>query len=214
MNVLVIGANGKIGKQLVRLLNESGEHTPTAMIRDDKQKPDFEEMGARTAVVDLEDRIEALASAMDGMDAVVFTAGSGGHTGPDKTLLIDLDGAAKAVEAARQTGVQRFLMVSAIGADDRERWSDQIKPYYVAKHHADNILRESGLDYTIVRPGLLLDEPGTGCITAAEHLEPGGVPREDVARVLFEALGTENTRNRSFDVVSGETPVSEALQQL
>jgi uncharacterized protein YbjT (DUF2867 family) len=184
------------------------------MIRDDKQKPDFEKMGAKTAVVDLEDRTEALASSMDGMDAVVFTAGSGGHTGPDKTLLIDLDGAAKAVEAARQTGVRRFLMVSAIGADDRERWSDQIRPYYAAKHHADNILRGSGLDYTIVRPGLLLDEPGTGRISAAEHLEPGGVPREDVARVLFEALGTENTRNRSFDVVSGEIPVSEALQQL
>lgn len=214
MNVLVIGANGKIGKQLVKLLSESGEHTPTAMIRDEKQKPDFEEMGAKTAVADLEDRTEALAAAMDGMDAVVFTAGSGGHTGPDKTLLIDLDGAAKAVEAARQKGISRFLMVSAIGADDRDRWSDQIRPYFVAKHHADNILRESGLDYTIVRPGLLLDEAGTGRISAAEHLEPGGVPREDVARVLFESLRTENTRNRSFDVVSGETPVSDALEKL
>ncbi|MFC7363830.1 MULTISPECIES: SDR family oxidoreductase [Bhargavaea] len=214
MNVLVIGANGKIGKQLVRLLSESGEHSPTAMIRDDKQKPAFEELGAKTAVVDLEDRTEALASAMDGMDAVVFTAGSGGSTGPDKTLLIDLDGAAKAIEAARRKGIKRFLMVSAIGADDRERWSDQIRPYYVAKHHADNILRGSGLDYTIIRPGLLLDEPGTGLISAAEHLEPGGVPREDVARVLFEALDSENTRNRSFDVVSGDSPVKEALEQL
>ena len=214
MNVLVIGANGKIGKQLVKLLSESGEHRATAMIRDEKQKPDFEIMGAMTVVADLEDRTETIALAMEGMDAVVFTAGSGGHTGPDKTLLIDLDGAAKSVEAARQTGVGRFLMVSAIGADDRERWSDQIKPYYVAKHHADKILLASGLDYTIVRPGLLLDKPGTGRISAAEHLEPGGVPREDIARVLYEALGTETTRNRSFDVTSGDTPVREALANL
>ncbi|SEI67326.1 Nucleoside-diphosphate-sugar epimerase [Bhargavaea ginsengi] len=214
MNVLVIGANGKIGKMLVKLLVESGEHTPTAMIRKKEQQAVFENMGARTVVADLEGSTADLSSIMADMDAVVFTAGSGGHTGPDKTLLIDLDGAAKAIEAAGQKGVGRFLMVSAIGAEDRERWSDAIRPYYVAKHHADNILRASGLDYTIVRPGLLLDEPGTGRVSASEHLEPGGIPREDVAHAVFEALDKENTRNLSFDLVSGDTPVREAIEQL
>ena len=214
MRVLVIGANGKIGRQFVKMLAEDSKHTPKALIRKEEQKQQFDELGVESVVASLEGSVEDLASAMEGMDAVVFTAGSGAHTGPDKTLLIDVDGAAKAVEAAGKLNTGRFLMVSAIFADRREFWTEQMAPYYVAKHHADNILRASGLNYTIVRPGGLTDEEGTGKISAAYHLDRGVIPREDVARVLVHSLENENTYNKSFDLLSGNDSIENALAKL
>ncbi|AQQ53547.1 SDR family oxidoreductase [Planococcus lenghuensis] len=214
MRVLVIGANGKIGRHLIKILAQESDHTPKALIRKEEQKPYFDELGVETIVASLEGSVEDLATAMEGSDAVVFTAGSGGNTGPDKTLLIDLDGAAKAIEAAGKLNTGRFIMVSAIFADRREYWSESMAPYYVAKHHADNILRASGLNYTIVRPGGLLDEPGTGKVAIAHNLEAGSVPREDVARVLYHSLDNEKTYNKSFDLNSGKDDIKNALGSL
>ncbi|WP_088006314.1 SDR family oxidoreductase [Indiicoccus explosivorum] len=214
MKVLVIGANGKIGRQFVRMLAEDGRHTPKALIRKKEQKEKFDKLGVESVVASLEGSVEDLASAMEGMDAVVFTAGSGGHTGPDKTLLIDLDGAAKAIEAAGRLNTGRFIMVSAIFADRREHWTEEMAPYYVAKHHADNILRASGLNYTIVRPGGLTDDEGTGKVSAAYHLDRGVIPREDVARVLLHSLENEKTYNKSFDLLTGNDSIENALAKL
>ena len=105
-------------------------------------------------------------------------------------------------------------MVSAYQADNRENWSEAIKPYYVAKHYADRALLQSDLNYTIIRPGGLVNEPGTGRIAAAEKLERSTISREDVAAVISASLTNESTYRKSFDLVSGETPIKEALNAL
>lgn len=152
--------------------------------------------------------------AAKGCDAIVFTAGSGGSTGADQTLLIDLDGAVKTVEAAELLGIKRFIMVSAFQANNRENWSEVIKPYYVAKHYADRALLNSELTYTIIRPGGLVNEPGTGHVNAAEKLERGSIAREDVAATIFAALTEEHTYKRSFDLIAGETAIPQALKMI
>jgi uncharacterized protein YbjT (DUF2867 family) len=214
MKVLVIGANGQIGTHLVELLKEHDAHTPIAMIRNEEQQSKFEEKGVETVLADLEDSVDALADAAKGSNAIVFTAGSGGKTGPDKTLLIDLDGAAKAVEAAEKAGVDRFLIVSAIQAHRRENWSPKIKHYFAAKHHADRAVEHSSLNFTIIRPGGLTNYAGTGKIKAATDLGRDMIPREDVAKTIIAALEAKNTYRKGFDLVSGETPVEEAIASL
>lgn len=214
MKVFVVGANGQIGKQLVDLLKASDEHTVRAMVRTEEQVKAFGEIGVETKLADLEGSIEDIAEAAKGCDAIVFTAGSGSHTGADKTMLIDLDGAAKTIEAAQQIGIKQYIMVSAIQANNRASWGKTPSYYMAAKHHADKILEQSGLTYTIIRPGGLINEPGTGRVQANENLEIGSIPREDVAKTIFASLANEHTYNRSFDLVSGETEIVEALQSI
>ncbi|MEW8968167.1 SDR family oxidoreductase [Exiguobacterium alkaliphilum] len=210
MNVFVIGANGQIGKQLVERLQEEGKHEVTAMVRKDEQLEDFKNKGYQAVLGDLEGNVANLADAIDGADVVVFAAGSGGHTGADKTLLIDLDGAAKSIEASKQQGVKQFVMVSALKAEDRSAWPDEMKPYYVAKHHADRLLEESGLTYTIVRPGALTDDAGTGKVKTGD-VSTGEVPRADVAAFLTHVIGHEAAYNKSIDLVKGDTAIEETL---
>jgi uncharacterized protein YbjT (DUF2867 family) len=214
MNVLIIGANGQIGRHLVRKLQESNRHNAIAMVRNDKQKAAFEEQGVQAVLADLEGSINEIARAAEGADAVVFTAGSGGHTGADKTMMIDLDGAIKSVEAAKQAGVHRFIMVSAIGVHHRELWMESAPYYSAAKHYADIWLEQSNLDYTIVRPGGLINEPGTGKVTAAVDLDRGRIPREDVAEAILASLENPHTIGKAFDIISGETPIMKALNAL
>ena len=214
MKVAVVGANGQIGKQLVKLLKDSDEYSAAAFVRTEQQAREFEDLGVEAVLGNLEGTVEELRQALKGSDAVVFTAGSGGNTGYDQTLLIDLDGAVKVMEAAEHAGIQRFIMVSALQANNRQNWSEQIKPYYVAKHYADRMLVQSNLTYTIIRPGGLLNEPGTGKVTIAENLETGIIPREDVAKTILAAINEESTFNKSFDLVSGETPIIEAIKNI
>lgn len=214
MKVFVVGANGQIGKHLVDMLKASDEHTVSVMVRKQEQVEAFEKAGVEAKLVDLEGSVSDIAKAAKGCDAIVFTAGSGGHTGADKTMLIDLDGAAKTIEAAEENGIKRYIMVSAIHADSREKWGEGTPSYYmVAKHHADRILKQSELTYTIVRPGGLLNEPGTGKISLADNISSGSIPREDVAKIIFGSLTNEHTYNRSFDVVSGADSISDALNK-
>ncbi|WP_145324792.1 SDR family oxidoreductase [Paenibacillus xylanexedens] len=214
MNVLVIGANGQIGKFVVEQLVQEGKHKVTAMIRKPEQADALKELGADVVIGDLEGSVEDLAEAMKDHNAIVFTAGSGGSTGQDKTLLIDLDGAVKTMEAAEKQGISRYILVSAYGADQREKWSESIKPYYVAKHYADRALFASDLNYTIIRPGGLENEPGTGKIAVGTDLEPGSIPREDVARVIVASLHEEKTYRMAFDLIAGDHPVEDALGKL
>lgn len=214
MNVLVIGANGQIGKFVVEQLAQEGKHKVTAMIRKPEQADALKELGADVVIGDLEGSVEDLAEAMKDHNAIVFTAGSGGSTGQDKTLLIDLDGAVKTMEAAEQQGISRYILVSAYGADQREKWSESIKPYYVAKHYADRALFASDLNYTIIRPGGLKNEPGTGKIAVGTDLEPGIIPREDVARVIVASLQEEKTYRMAFDLIAGEHQIDDALGKL
>ncbi|MFS0861211.1 SDR family oxidoreductase [Fredinandcohnia sp. 179-A 10B2 NHS] len=212
MKVCVVGANGQIGKLLIDQLVESGVHTPRAMVRKQGQLAYFDDKGVETVVASIAAGVEQIVEAINGCDAIVFTAGSGGHTGADQTLLIDLDGAVKTIEAAETAGIKRFVMVSALGAHKRENWNEAIRPYYVAKHYADKMLALSELTYTIIRPGGLLNEDGTGKVTIGEELVRGSIPRTDVAKTIVAALTEQNTFYRSFDLVSGDIPISDALK--
>ena len=214
MNILVVGANGQIGKHLVSKIQGTNEHTAIAMVRNEDQISQFEAQGAKTALVDLEGSIDDIARATKGADAVVFTAGSGGHTGADKTMMIDLDGAIKTMEAAKQAGVKRFVIVSAIGVHHRDKWMGSVPYYSAAKHYADVWLRESGLDYTIIRPGGLINDAGTGKIKVAVDLERGEIPREDVASTILASLEDDHTIGKEFDMIAGETPIKDAIAKL
>ncbi|EIT84765.1 hypothetical protein A374_13775 [Fictibacillus macauensis ZFHKF-1] len=212
MNIFLVGANGQIGQKIVTLLSNHPDHAVTAMVRDEQQAAALQQHGVSTATANLEGTVGELANAMSGHDAVIFSAGSGGQTGSDKTLLVDLDGAVKTMEAAQQANISRFVMVSALQAHHRENWNDQLLPYYVAKHYADRMLEASALNYTIVRPGGLLNEDGTGKVAIAENLQHGSVSREDVARTILEVLHEERTFKRAFDLTAGNTPIAEALK--
>lgn len=215
MNVLIVGANGQIGRHLVKELKDGGSHTPVAFVRKEDQVKDFEDQGVEARLNNLENSVDEIAQAMNDIDAVVFTAGSGGSTGADKTLLIDLDGAVKVMEATKAKGIDRFVMVSAIYANDRDKWNGDIKPYYVAKHFADEWLLDSGLNYTIVRPGLLENEDSKETVTISKNIEEAsGVPRVDVARVIAKVLDNDNTHRQAFDLVSGQDNIDEALNNL
>jgi len=214
MKVLVIGANGQVGQQVVNMLHAHEQHSVRAMVRKQEQLKDFQKKGIEAVLADLEGTVDEIAEAAKGCDAIVFSAGSGGHTGADKTLLIDLDGAVKAMEAAEKIGIERFVIVSSFQAHNRQNWPENLKPYYVAKHYADRVLMNSGLNYTIIRPGYLKNEKGTGLVTAAENLPVGYIPREDVARTIVQALDEPNTYRKAFDLMSGDKEISEALKSL
>ncbi|WP_169091342.1 SDR family oxidoreductase [Paenibacillus sp. PL91] len=214
MKVLVVGSNGQVGQRLIQLLNENNDHTVRAMVRKQEQAEVYEKQGIEAVLADLEGTVDSIAEAAKGCDVIVFAAGSGGKTGYDKTLLIDLDGAGKTIEAAEKAGIDRFIMVSAIQANNRENWHDNILPYYAAKHYADRVLESSVLNYTIIRPGILLNEAGTGKVAAAENIAYGSIPRDDVALAIVASLNEKNTYRRAFDLISGEDSVADALKKI
>lgn len=219
MKVLIFGANGQIGQHLVEEMKDEGKHEPVAFLRKKEQVEKFKRKGIQTRLGNLEDSIEDIASQMDAIDAIVFTAGSGGSTGSDKTLLIDLDGAVKVMEAAEQKNIERFMIISSFGAESRERWSEELKPYYVAKHFADEWLKDTDLNYTIVRPGVLTNDESVGKIRAEANIvdfekDQMSIPRVDVAKVLLTSLDNENTYQKTFDLLTGEETIESALKQL
>jgi uncharacterized protein YbjT (DUF2867 family) len=216
MKVLVAGAHGKTARRLVRMLAENG-HEVRGLVRKEEQMPDIEADGAEPVLVDLEkEEVEgAVGRAVEGCDAIIFAAGAGPGSGAARKETMDYGGAAKLVEAAEKHGVRRYLMLSSMGAGDPEGGSEAMRPYLFAKARADERLRESGLDYTIIRPGGLTDEEGTGGIEAAEHLgRRGEINRDDVARTFAEALDLESTYHKTFEILAGDTPIREALERI
>lgn len=212
MDVLVVGGHGKIGLRLLRLLAAEG-HRARGLIRSAEQSGDLSAVGAEPVVLDLER--DDIGDAARGADAVVFTAGAGPGSGPARKQTVDLGGAVKLIDAARANRVRRYVMVSAMGAANPPAGSQGMAPYLQAKAAADRALAESGLDWTIVRPGLLTDDAGTGLVAVAERLgRRGSVPRDDVAAVLVAVLGEPNTVGKTFELLSGETPISEAVAAL
>ena len=216
MKVLVAGAQGKTARRLVRTLVENG-HEVRGLVRKEEQLPDVEADGAEPVLVDLEkDGVAGrLGEAVAGCDAVVFAAGAGPGSGSARKETMDFGGAAKLVEAAEANGVGRYVMLSSMGASDPEAGPEAMRPYLRAKAKADERLRGSGLDWTIVRPGSLTEEEGTGGVAVAESLgRRGEISREDTARVLAEVLDTSNTSGKIFEILSGEMPIREALERL
>lgn len=209
MKILVIGAHGDVGRKLLPLLAERG-HTVHAMIRDPDQADDLEGPRIEAVVGDLEGDFEA---ALDGCDAVVFTAGSGGESGAHKTAMIDGLGAIRAVDAAAERGIGRFVLVSSMGAGNPDS-SESLRAYLVAKAIADGYLRWSGVPYTILRPGRLTDDEPTGRIRAGEDLGEGSITRGDVAHTIALALDAANTVGKTFEIVNDGEPIETALEAL
>ena len=213
MSILVLGANGGVGKQIVAKLKEENKEVSAAYRKDDQvDKAIGEGYDARNVDVEKHE-IDELADKFKDIDQLVFSVGSGGSTGDDKTIIVDLDGAVKAIEASKKAGVKHFVMVSTYDSN-REAFDSRkdLKPYTIAKHYADNHLRDSGLKYTLVHPGTLENGPGTGNVDIAEHFDGGGsVPREDVASVIVDVLGNEKFQGGEFQVISGSEPIEDAL---
>ncbi|CAN5189705.1 SDR family oxidoreductase [soil metagenome] len=209
MNILVAGANGNTGRQIVGLLVEDNHHV-RAMVREASQGDEFEELGAEPVVADLENDINF---AVMGCDAVIFAAGSGADTGTDKTIAVDRDGAIKLIEACEANAVNRFIMLSAVGTDNPENGPDKLKTYLEAKAEADKKLKKSNLNYTIFKAVSLTDDAETGKITARKKLDDstGEISRADVAAAIVEALDNENTYRKSIEIAAGNTPIGGAL---
>lgn len=214
MSTLVIGANGGIGRILIQQLKDANESF-TAGVRKEEQVKELKSADVDAILVDVEnDSIEALTDKFKGFDNVVFSVGSGGSTGPDKTIIVDLDGAVKTIEASKASNVQKYVMVSTYDSR-REAFdpSGDLKPYTIAKHYADEHLKNSGVNYTIVHPGGLLDDAGTNEIEAASFFEGrGSIPREDVASVLKEIVTSDGYINSEFQIISGKESIADALK--
>lgn len=207
MRVLIIGANGQIGKQVAVQLKDIGQE-PVAMIRKEEQKSFFESKNIETIIGDLEYDFN---HAFRNIDSVLFVAGSGGNTGADKTIIIDQEGAIESQELAKKHGVKRFVLLSSMRADNPKA-ANEIKHYLYAKHRADVHLQESGLDYTILRPGALTNDSATGKVNLHEGKPTmGSVPRADVAHVLVELLNSPETKGKVFNLIEGETPISSMI---
>jgi uncharacterized protein YbjT (DUF2867 family) len=213
MEVLVVGGHGKVGLRLLRLLAGEG-HRGRGVIRKAEQAGDLEAAGAEPVLCDLE-RGDDLRPHAGAADAIVFAAGAGPGSGPERKRTVDYGAAVKSMEAASAVGIARFVIVSSIGTHDVEGASAAMRPYLEAKRDADDALKQSGLDWTIVKPGHLTDGPGSGRVEVSRTF--GGradVPRDDVALVLLECLQAPNTIGVEFEVFEGGVPAREAVRSL
>ena len=216
MKVLVAGAHGKTARRLVRMLVDDG-HEVRGLVRKEEQMPDVEADGAEPVLVDLEEEeVEGgVGEAVEGCDAIVFAAGAGPGSGAARKETMDYGGAAKLIEAAQKRGVRRYLMLSSMGAGNPEGGSEAMQPYLFAKARADERLITSDLQYTIIRPGGLTNEEGTGRIEAAQSLgRRGQISRDDVARTFADALEMRNTYGKTFEILAGDAPIREALERI
>lgn len=213
MDVLVAGGHGQIARKLLELLAADG-HTARGLIRKPEHAPDLEARGAVPVLGDLEND-PSLVPYVEGAGAVVFAAGAGPGSGDERKRTVDLGGALKLIDAAQQTGVRRYVMISSVGAQAPESASGSMRPYLQAKAEADAALVKSELDWTIVRPGPLTNDPGTGLVRVSTEL--GGrapVPREDVAAVIAEVLRAPNTIGVTFELFGGDVPSADAIRAL
>lgn len=213
MDVAIAGGHGKIGLLLGAMLSERGDRV-RGLIRNPEQAGDLQDVGVEAVVCDLEGDGD-VAAVIDGADAVVFAAGAGPGSGAERKRTMDLGGAVKLIEAARAAGARRYLMISAMGAARPPADGGEVYGEYLrAKAEADRALEASGLDYTIVRPGRLTDDPPSGWVMIGSDLPRGEVPRADVAATLAAALQADSTVGRTFELLAGETPIEDALAAL
>jgi uncharacterized protein YbjT (DUF2867 family) len=204
-NVLVAGANGTTGRIIIDLLKKSETYQPIAMVRKQDQKDHFEKQGVSVVLADLE---EDLSQAVKNADKVIFAAGSKGKDIID----VDQEGAKRLIDAAKEAGLEKFVMLSSMGADNPVVGKD-LEDYLRAKQNADNHLKASTLNYSIVRPGGLTDDDGTGKIELKEKLEKrGSISRADVAKTLVEVLDNKLKKNKVFEILAGDTHIEKAVR--
>jgi uncharacterized protein YbjT (DUF2867 family) len=216
MKVVIIGGHGKVALRLATILSDQ-DHEVTSVIRNPAQSDDVADTGAEPYVADVEHLdTTALVDVVTGQDAVVWAAGAGGGS-PERTYAVDRDAAIRVIDAAEQAGVPRFVMLSYFGAslDHRVPGDDPFFAYAEAKAAADQHLRDSALDWTIVAPSALTDKDGTGQILTAESgATASEVSRDDVAEVIAEVLAAGRASGRMVEFNNGTVPISEALAAL
>ncbi|GAA0654051.1 SDR family oxidoreductase [Salarchaeum japonicum] len=195
----------------MKLLANHPTHEAVGLVRKPAYADDIAEWGGTPVRGDVTNR-ESLDDALADADAVVFAAGSSG----EDVWGVDRDGAVACVDAAEAAGVERFVMLSAMNADRPAESPEELREYLRAKAEADDYLRDSELTYTVVRPGALTDDPGTGRVRVGDDLDrtAATIPREDTAATLVEAITVPETHGETFELLTGDTPVEAALRGL
>ena len=210
-NVFIVGAAGKVGSRLVKRLSDN-DHQVTAMHRKPEQSDSLTGLGGKPCLLSITDAsFDSLATAMEGADTVVFSAGAGGAS-VELTNAVDGEGLEKSVDAAQAAGVKRFILVSAFPDAGRGKHiSETFENYMRVKRLADVYLAQSKLDWVIVRPGTLTLEEGTGKVNAGLAIKYGDISRDDVAETLLAIIENEGISRKIIELTEGETPVREAI---
>ncbi|MEU7553997.1 SDR family oxidoreductase [Streptomyces sp. NPDC044571] len=213
MRIVIAGGHGQIALRLEQLLAARG-YEVAGIIRDPAQGDDLRAAGAEPVLCDLESAsVEHVAGILQGAEAAVFAAGAGPGSGAERKGTVDRDAAVLFADASERARVRRFLMVSSMGADAHHEGDEVFDVYLRAKGAADDHVRTRlGLEWTILRPGSLTDEPGTGQVRLEARTGRGAVPRDDVATVLAELIETPATAGLTLELVSGSTPVPVAVK--
>lgn len=213
--IAVVGGHGQVARHLHSALLRRG-HTPVALVRKEEHRPELEGLGAEVRLLDIERQGAAeFAAAFEGCGVVVFAAGGGTDGDVERKRTVDLAGSVKSIAAARQAGISRFIQLSSMGVDDElpEDTDEVWKAYVAAKRDADEALRNSDLDWTILRPGRLTDGAATGRVALAPDLPRGEVTRADVAEVLAELIDAKNAVRAQWCLVAGSTTIEAAVAQ-
>jgi len=213
--IAIVGGHGQVALHLHPELVRAG-HQPVALVRSEDYRDELEALGAEVRILDIERQdAEAFAEAFAGCDAVVFAAGGGPDGNIERKRTVDLEGSLKSIEGAVGARISRFVQVSAIGVDDPlpADTGDVWRAYVEAKRDADAALRDSDLAWTILRPGRLTDDPGTGRVALGPDVARGDVPRADVAAVAAAVLDDDTSVGRQWNLVGGDVPVREAVRR-
>ncbi|MFE2533024.1 SDR family oxidoreductase [Streptomyces sp. NPDC059371] len=213
MRIVIAGGHGQIALRLERLLSARGDEV-AGIIRRAEQGDDLRAAGAEPVLCDLESAsVEEVAAHLQGADAAVFAAGAGPGSGADRKQTVDKGAAILFADAAERAGVRRHVVVSSMGADPAHTGDDIFDAYLRAKGEADEYVRgRAGLDWTILRPGGLIDDAGTGLVRLEASTGRGMIPRDDVAAVLAELVDTPATTGLILEAISGSTPISVAVK--
>lgn len=210
--ILVAGANGKTGREIIEILKGTPGYKPLAMIRKEEQKATFEILGVETYLADLEGDLRGAAKAAD---RIIFAAGSGANTPPEKTIDVDQNGAINLIDQAKAAGIKKFVMLSSMGAGDPKNGPEDLRHYLQAKNVADDHLKACFMEYSIVRPGHLTNGNKTNKIKAAEKFdESGEISRKDVAQVLVDCLEDGIAQNKAFEILTGNMGIELALREI
>lgn len=212
--VFIVGGSGQIARHLAKQLNQQG-HTSLSLYRQAEQAEELEALGSTPVHGDLLTlEVGQLAELMTGCDVVVFSAGAGGKGGPEMTNAIDGRGLELSVAAAQQAGIKRFILVSAFPEAGRgTATSEQFENYMLVKKLSDVHLSTSDLSWVILRPGTLINSPGTGTVRAGLAIPYDTVAREDVASALLAIIEKPSINRVIIELTQGDTPVADAIQQ-
>ncbi|MFE9934097.1 SDR family oxidoreductase [Streptomyces sp. NPDC005533] len=215
MRIVIAGGHGQIALRLERLLAARG-YEVAGIIRDPAQGDDLREAGAEPVLCDLESAsVEHVAGILHGADVAVFAAGAGPGSGIERKFTVDRGAAVLLADAAERAQVRRFLIVSSMGADAHHEGDEVFDAYLRAKGEADDYVRTRlGLEWTILRPGTLVNDPGTGRVRLEARTGPGTVPRDDVAAVLAELIETPATAGLTLELISGSKPIPVAVKDV